>query len=95
MKTNELIMTILLVAGLTIFFTLKSKKEKDSTWKGELIKKRDITDEDGENHVYKLIFKTDNGKKAKARVSEETYNNSQIGEKFEKIKGDYTPRKIS
>lgn len=95
MNTNEIITTIVFVLGVTIFFTLKSKKEKESFWKGELIKKRTMTDEDGDIKVYKLIFKTDSGKKTKVKVSEEMYNQAQIGEKYEKIKGEYIPRKIS
>jgi len=93
MKT-ELISTLVLIAVVTVFLTLKSKKEKNSSWKGELIKKKDITDEDDENHVYRLIFKKDNGKKAKVSVSEEIYNQATIGDKYEKAKGVYIPKKI-
>ena len=95
MKPYEIISTIILVLFLIVFFSLKSKKEKDSSWKGELIKKKDISDEENENHIYTLVFKTDDGKKAKARVSEEFYNQTNVGERFEKIKGEYSPRKIS
>ena len=93
MKT-ELISTLVLIAVVTVFLTLKSKKEKNSSWKGELIKKKDITDEDDENHVYRLIFKKDNGEKAKVSVSEEIYNQATIGDKYEKTKGAYIPKKI-
>lgn len=95
MKSTELISTIILVVVIAVFLTLKSRKNKNSTWKGELIKKRDITDEDNENHVYRLIFKTDDGKKAKVTVNEEIYNQAKIGDKFEKMTGDYIPKKIS
>jgi len=95
MNTNEIIITIFLVIGVTIFFTMKSRKEKDSSWKGELIKKRTMTDEDGDTYGYKLIFKKEDGKKAKVKVSEEMYNQAQVGEKYEKISGDYIPKKIS
>jgi len=95
MNSQETIITILLVLGLTVFFTLKSKKEKDSSWKGELIKKKTYSDEDDENHIYQLIFKTEEGKKVKAKVGEDYYNQVQIGDKFEKDKGEYVPRKIA
>ncbi len=95
MNKNELIPTILLVLGLTIFFTIKSKKDKDSSWKGELVKKKTYSDEDDENHVYQLTFKTEDGKKKKARVGEDYYNQVQIGDKFEKNKGEYVPRKVA
>ena len=95
MNSQETIITILLVLGLTVFFTLKSKKEKDSSWKGELIKKKTYSDEDDENHIYQLIFKTEEGKKVKTKVGEDYYNQVQVGDKFEKDKGEYVPRKIA
>jgi hypothetical protein len=95
MKTTELISTIILVIAVTIFFTLKSKKEKSSSWKGELIKKKDIIDEDDENHIYRLIFKKDSGKKAKVSVSKEMFNQAQVGDRYEKVAGDYLPKKTS
>lgn len=95
MKTKELISTIILVLIIIIFFTIKSKKQKNSSWKGELMKKRDITDEDNENHVYRLIFKTESGKKVKISVKEDLYNQVQVGDKFEKESGEYIPKRIS
>ncbi len=95
MNRIETVMTIFLVIGLTVFFTLKSKKEKDSSWKGELVKKKTYSDEDGENHVYQLTFKIEGGKKKKVKVGEDYYNQVQIGDKFEKDKGEYVPRKTA
>jgi hypothetical protein len=95
MKSYEIIATVFLVLFLILVFSLKSKREKDSSWTGELIKKKDISDEDNENHVYILIFKTNSGKKTKSRVSEEIYSRATIGERYEKIKGEYIPRKLS
>ena len=95
MKTSELISTIVLVIIVTLYFTLKSKRDKDSSWTGQLKKKKDYTDEDNENHRYVLIVKTDSGKKAKAVVSESDYNQAQIGDRYQKTSGDYTPKKIS
>lgn len=94
MKSTDLISTIILIAIIVVFLVLKKKKEKNSSWKGELIKKKDITDEDNENHVYRLIFKKDNGKKAKVSVNEEAYNQAKIGDRYEKAAGDYLPKKI-
>jgi hypothetical protein len=95
MNTNEIIITIVFVILVTIFFTLKSKKEKESAWRGELVKKRIMSDEDGDTYAYKLIFKTESGKKVKSKVSEEMFNQAQIGERFEKVRGEYIPRRIS
>lgn len=94
MKT-ELISTIILVVIIAVFIFRKKKGEKASSWKGKLIKKKDITDEDDENHVYRLIFRTDGGKTSKVSVSEEVFNKAKIGDRYEKIAGDFIPRKIS
>ena len=94
MSTN-LISTIVLVVIIAVIVAFKRKKTKNSSWKGELIKKKDITDEDNENHVYRLIFKTDSGKKIKVPVSENVFNQAKIGTKYEKIAGDNIPQKIS
>ena len=88
-------LTVALVIIVIVFLVLKKKKEKNSSWKGELIKKKDIADEDDENHVYRLIFKKDNGKKAKVSVNQEIYNQAKIGDRYEKMAGDYIPKKIS
>lgn len=95
MKTSELIATITLVSVITIFLALKSNKEKESSWKGELIKKKTIYDEDQSPSAYKLIFRKEDGKKTRVGVSEAMYNQAQVGERYEKVKGDYIPKKIS
>jgi hypothetical protein len=94
MKT-ELISTIILVILVTVILTLRSKKERASYWKGELVKKNDFTDEDNENHMYRLTFKTEVGKKKKVTVKEELYMKSKIGDKFEKMAGEYIPKRLS
>ncbi len=94
MTSFELLSTVAIVIGVTVFLSLKSKKEKASSWQGELIKKKDLTDEDNENHVYRLIIKTDQGKKKKVTVSEEMFNQAKKGDKYEKAKGEYLPKKL-
>lgn len=91
---SELVSTLVIIAVLVVYFVLKRKNTKASSWKGELIKKRDLTDEDDENHVYRLIFKTDGGKKVKVSVSEDIYNQAQVGDRYEKLPGDFIPKKI-
>mgnify|MGYP001768291132 CR=1 FL=1 len=93
-KTYEIVATIILVIVITLVFTIKSKKYKDSSWVVEVIKKKVYSDEDNENHVYKLFFKTQEGKRYKVNVDENTYNQTNIGDKFQKIKGEYLPKKI-
>jgi hypothetical protein len=91
---SNLIATIIVVAVVVAIVLIKKKQTKNSSWKGEVIKKKDISDEDNENHVYRLIFKTDDGKKAKLSVSEEVYNQAKVGDRYEKLSGDNTPKKI-
>lgn len=52
-----------------------------------------MTDEDGDTYGYKLIFKKEDCEKAKVKVSEEMYNQAQVGDKYEKLKGEYIPKK--
>lgn len=86
--------TLILIAIIAVFIVLKKRKVKSSSWTGELIKKRVLSDEDDENHVYRLIFKIQNGKKITVSVSEDLYNHADIGEKYEKLSGDLIPKKI-
>lgn len=91
---SELVSTLVIVAALIVYFVIKRKNTKASSWKGELIKKRDLTDEDDKNHVYRLLFKTDSGKRAKVSVSEDIYNQAQVGDRYEKLPGFFIPKKI-
>lgn len=88
-------MTVIAVAVVTIFFSLISLRSKNSSWKGSLIDKTYENDDDSGQDYYTLIFKTDTGKKTKSRVSKETYETSNIGDRYEKVKGEYYPTKIS
>lgn len=94
MKT-EFISTLVLLAILIVYIMLKKKKEKNSSWKGELIKKRTLSDEDDEYFVYKFTFKTDQGKTVKVSVPEKIYNEGKIGDRYEKISGENVPKKLS
>ena len=93
MKQN-IIGTLVIIAIVIILVMARNKRIRNSAWKGELVKKKDISDEDDENHVYKLIFETDAGKKEKLTVSEATYQKAKIGDRYEKLAGDNTPKKI-
>lgn len=94
MKQNFIYTLVLL--GIIIFLVaMKRRSKKNASWKGELIKKKDITDEDDENHVYRLIFKTDSGKTEKVSMTETVYNDSKVGDRYEKLSGTNSPHKIS
>lgn len=83
------------MAIIVVIVVFKRKKVKNSSWKGELIKKKAISDEDGENYLYRLIFKTDAGKKVKVSVKESVFDQATIGDLYEKKAGENIPQKTS
>jgi len=93
MKTN-IIGTLVIIAIIVLLVMRKNKKIKNSAWKGEVIKKKCLSDEEDINHVYKLVFRTDAGKKEQLNVTETMYDETKIGDRYEKIAGDNTPKKI-
>jgi hypothetical protein len=92
--TFNIVGTLVLLVGIIVYFILKRRNEKGSSWTGELIKKQDISDEEDQNHIYRLVFKTDEGKTVKVLVKEDLYNQAQIGEKYQKMAGIFIPKKV-
>lgn len=89
------IYSIILIVIIVIFTTIYGKKRMNDEWKGELIKKRkDFTDENSID-TYTLVFKTEDGKKKRTKINSlSDFNNWNIGDKVEKKKGEYHPRKV-
>lgn len=91
---NSFIGFLIVTAVLSIWVL----KKKNDTWTGEVIDKKhkEIFDEDGENSVDKwfLIIKTTGNKKKKVNVKKEDFDNANIGDKYQKQKGQMTPTKI-
>jgi len=94
LQTN-LISTVVLIGIIVSIVLYKKQKERNASWTGKIVRKQDLTDEDDENHVYRLIFETTDGKKKKITVSEELYNKAKVGEQYTKASGSDTPKKIS
>ncbi len=91
---NETLLTIIFVAGVTIIFTFISLRQKNSAWKGVLTDKKIKTDSD-DNSSYRLIFRTDEGKRVKVSVAtKQGFDQFQIGERFEKKTGEYFPVRV-
>lgn len=97
-----IIAVVVLVGGFLYFLY---KKRLDSAWKGSLIDKQIVvvnstnTDAngmstDGSYNTYQLKFKTESGE-VKMNVNEKFYNQCKVGDKFEKVKGESNPKKIS
>ena len=95
MQGNELFLTVVIVVSLIAIFSYKAHRQKQSSWKGVLFKKRYFEDyEDGES-TYTLIFKTENGKKSRFKLkSRAEFDKWTEGDKAEKTAGEYFPKKI-
>lgn len=92
---NETILTIIFVLIVTIVVSFFSYKQKQSAWKGELVKKKENYDDESGVTSYRLIFKTNEGKKKTIQVTgRQAFEAYTIGDKVEKKKGEYIPVKI-
>ena len=94
---SETILTIIFVLAVTGIITYFSFKKKNSAWKGTLIKKRvsTSTDEDGfTSTTYKLVFKKDDGKKARCSVKQSVFDTFFEDRRYEKVKGEWLPKEI-
>jgi len=92
---NETILTILFVAFITAIFSYLSFRQKKSAWTGILIKKKQSHDDESGTTSYKLIFKTNQGKKKTIRVtSQQAFDQFELNQNYEKKSGDYFPQKI-
>lgn len=90
----------LLIIGFLALVLKLAKKGKDSFWTGVLMDKqhnvKDV-DDDGihkKEHYYSLIFKTDDDKRIAVGVAPQIYNQWQVGDRAEKKKGEFWPKKI-
>lgn len=90
----EYIYSIIIVVVVIIIAVILSKKRMGETWEGTLEKKKkNYGNEDGID-TYTLIFRTTEGKKKRVTINSLTeYEKWEIGEKAEKIKGQYHPTK--
>jgi len=94
MEIGELVLTIVVVVGFTAILTFFAQKQKKSSWTGQLIKKRQSYDDETGRTTYKLIFKTDEGKKKRVQMkSKQEFDNWEEGENAIKVSGEYFPKK--
>jgi len=91
---NETVLTILFVAAVTAFFSYISYRQKQQSWKGELIEKFIKEGDEDSMDQWFIMFKTETGKKIKMNVGKGFYDQVKVGERYEKKKGDYVPVKI-
>ena len=90
---NETLLTIIFVLIVTVFFSVYALKQKQSSWAGELVKKKIDDGDDTTQTTYKLIFKTDRGKKKVTFYTKNEFDRWQIGDKAIKKSGSYFPEK--
>ncbi|MDO8513507.1 MAG: DUF2500 family protein [bacterium] len=108
MDTNT-ILVIVVIVGIVALVIYLYIKRLNSAWKGTLIDKqivqRQVVENSGSRNAsgmrttrmettYEMKFDTEEGKRIVLSVKEELYNSSVVGEKFEKVKGEYMPKKI-
>ncbi|NLZ24189.1 hypothetical protein GX888_00350 [Candidatus Dojkabacteria bacterium] len=91
----EYIYTVIIVIVIIVIAFFYSKKKANEEWKGELIRKRKNYGDENSVDTYTLVFRTEDGKKKKGKITSlKDFNNWKVGDKAEKKKGEYVPRKI-
>ncbi len=85
---------IIFVSIVVVFLVVSAIKQRNSTWKGRVVKKKErkvSSDYGASSKLYTLIFETEDGKKKRANVKKELYESTGVGNRFEKIKGKFSP----
>jgi len=95
MQGNELILTIVVVGLVSAIFIYKSHRQKQSSWKGLLFKKRRYEDYESGQTTYTLVFKTDDGKKRRVKIkSRAEFDKWTEGDKAVKTAGEFFPKRV-
>jgi hypothetical protein len=81
---------IIFVAGILIYFRVKKKNDQ---WSGVLLKKNHYPGDMETNESWKLVFKTDDGKKKRYQVKKQVFEQWNEGDKAVKKQGSYMPEK--
>jgi hypothetical protein len=91
----EYVYSIILVVIIVVVMMWWVSKKKSEVWKGELIKKSWNPGDMDNSPSYTLIFKTEEGKKKKFHTPDQRYYDTwEIGDRAEKVKGDFFPKKV-
>lgn len=94
---EELALTIGFVIGVTLLFSLWTKKKMKQEWQGQLIDKKVKKREDNQGFdqtSYELKFKTDEGKVHTIKVQQAMYDMWKIGDMGEKKSGEWWPKRV-
>jgi len=86
------IILVVLIVAIMVWWVAKKKKE---VWKGELIKKSWNPGDMDNTPSYTMIFKTEEGKKKRFNTPDQRYYDQwEVGDRAEKVKGDFFPKKV-
>lgn len=82
----------------TLLFSVYSWRQRQKTWIGTVEDKKvkKTSDEDGFNHEsYTVIFRAEDGKKIKLTVASQAgMDLFEMGKRYQKKAGSYTPEKM-
>lgn len=92
---NDTIITVIVVVVLIIVMSFFSLKSKNDSWEGTLVKKKAIENEDSMVTVYKLTFKTDDGKTKHVTVNKTNPEVFFENVRYKKEKGEYIPKAVA
>lgn len=84
------VVAVAFLTGIIIFFV---QKRKNDEWSGILLKKKHTPGDMETNETWKLVFKTDEGKKKRYQVNLKVWDDWKEGAKSKKEKGEYLPKK--
>ena len=91
----EYVYSIILVVVIVVVVMISTKKKKAEVWKGKLEKKRINHGDEDTMDTYRLIFRTDEGKKTGITISTRDFFNSwEVGDLAEKKQGEFFPTKV-
>ena len=80
------------ILGIMLWWGTKKRTE---VWTGELIKKSWNPGDMDNTPSYTMIFKTEEGKKKRFNTPDQRYYDQwEIGDRAEKVKGDFFPKKV-
>lgn len=98
MNMNSILLAVVGFVGLTAILTFFSNRQKQSSWKGEVVSKHHeeayLDDNGSSPEKYRVTFKINTGKKVTVDVFQKEYENYKIGDKAEKKKGEYFPSHV-
>jgi len=93
-----LVLFFIIVVPITVIIIVVVVKGRNQSWKGTITDKLENTkrdfDTNREETFYTACIKLDTGKDIKMAVDRDRYNDWNVGDKLEKIKGESWPKKV-